>query len=279
MIGRRGRTGDAPAPLLTDITHLALPALHQHAARYASALGAVDLTPYEHRVFSQNGEDGVLAEILRRTGTRSRSFVEFGIGTGHQGNCLLLADVYGWTGLFLEPDEAAFPVLAAKYGPNPRVTVAQAAVTPDNVEALFAAHGVDDDLDVLSIDIDGMDYWVWKAITGYRPRVVVIEYNASLDPARNLVWPPDAGAWDGTSFYGSSIGALRRLATEKGYGLVHTDLCGVNAFFVRDDLLPAVGVDDPPVRSLNIGLVGATLPPDPQGRRWLDLDVPPTTSG
>ncbi len=142
----------------------------------------LELTPYELRVFSQNGEDGVLAEIIRRSGAPGRYFVEFGAHTGVENNCAVLADILSWGGLYIEGGADRFAMLERKYRPRPRVRTANAMVTPANVEALFAQHGVPEELDVLSIDVDGSDYWIWEAIVAYRPRIVVIEYNGELDP-------------------------------------------------------------------------------------------------
>ncbi len=100
---------------------------------------------------------------------------------------MFLADVLGWQGLFIEPDEASYSELAAKYAAG-RVQTVNAAVTPQNVESLFAAAGVPAEPDVLSIDVDGQDYWIWEALEAHRPRVVVIEYNAVL-PARAAARP------------------------------------------------------------------------------------------
>jgi hypothetical protein len=196
-----------------------------------------DLASYELKVFSQNGEDGVLDEILRRVGVQSRTFVEFGAGSGAEGSCVYLADVRGWSGWFIEADDRAFDTLAAKYAMSTAVVAQHGLVTPDNVESRFDQLGVPEAFDVLSIDIDSRDYWVWRAIRRYRPRVVVIEYNAHLG-SRPLTMPLTAQQpWDGTDYFGASLGALRPLGAAKGYELVHCDLAGINAFFVRGDLL------------------------------------------
>lgn len=216
--------------------YLAIAELRRRAERAAPPT-LRDLTPYELSVFSQNGEDGVLDEILRRLGVATGTFVEFGSGTGAEGTCVYLADVGGWEGWFIEADPAQFQVLAAKYAMSTRVITHRAAVTPTNVESLFAELRVPDSIEVLSIDIDSHEYWVWQALNRYRPRVIVVEYNGHLG-LQPLTVPLDSGrAWDGTDYFGASLGALRTLGFEKGYELVHCDLSGVNAFFVRHDLL------------------------------------------
>lgn len=251
-------------------------------SEYARRLGGdipgndhlADLTLFELRVFSQNGEDGVLAEIVRRTGAPGRFFVEVGAGDGIECNCAALADLAGWRGLFIEGSDVGMDPLRRKYGPIPRVQTLQAMVTPLTVDAVLAAQGVPEEPDVFSVDVDGSDYWIWRALERHRPRVVVVEYNASLPPGRRLVQPGDKGPWDGTDFYGASIDAFVALGAEKGYRLVHCDLTGANAFFVRDDL-PGDYPDQPDVarRSANLWLGGARHPADPHARAYLDLDA------
>jgi hypothetical protein len=234
------------------------------------------LTRHEYRVFSQNGEDGVLAELLRRVGVGERWFVEFGIETGVEGNCVFLADVMGWSGLFMEPREDAALLLERKYAANPAVHTARALVTPEKVEQLFAAAGVPRELDVLSIDVDGNDYWIWRALKSYSPRIVVIEYNAQWPLHARWVQPYDPErVWQGTDNYGASLGALRSLGESKGYRFVHSELTGNNAFFVREDLdtvLPDAGLV--PLRAANHFLLGAGHPTHPEpAPRIIDLDT------
>lgn len=248
-------------------TYLALAELWR---RYSETEGPTPsprqpLTGYELRVFSQNGEDGVLAEILRRASTAERWFVEFGVENGVQGNCVFLADVMDWSGLFMEAQQDAFAELHKKYAANSAVRTRQAFVGPDNIENLLAQAGAPRELDVLSIDVDGNDYWVWEALSSYAPRIVIIEYNSHWPLDRRWVQPydPESG-WLGTDHYGASLGALRALGEKKGYRLVHTELTGVNAFFVRADIqavMPAPEVV--PLRAPNFFLSGASHPAHP----------------
>jgi hypothetical protein len=243
-------------------------------SEYARRLGGdvpavVDLAGFELKVFSQNGEDGVIAEIARRSGAPGRFFVEIGGGYGVENNCAALADLAGWSGLFIEAGDAEFAALARKYRSQPRVRVVQALVTPENIEDLLADAPAEPD--VLTIDVDGSDYWIWEALQR-RPRTVVIEYNGSLEPGRRLVQPRDTGGWRETRFYGASIDALVALGASKGYRLVHCDLTGNNAFFVRDDL-PGEYLDEVPRRATNLWLAGVQHEPDHSGRTYVDLDA------
>lgn len=226
--------------------------LHTHLYSNARANEAGRLLLFEQKVFSQNGEDGILEEIFRRIGTTNKFFVEFGVGDGLENNTSYLL-LKGWSGVwiegsveFVERIRTAFAPLMVYDGASVklagklpgRLHVEQAFVTADNIEGLFAKSGVPPEFDLLSIDIDGNDYWVWKAIERYSPRVVVVEYNASLPPAVEWIkaYNPDA-LWDGTMNFSASLKALEMLGVHKGYTLVGCCFRGVNAFFVRTDLV------------------------------------------
>ena len=186
-------------------------------------------------------------------------------------NCVFLANILGWRGLFIEGDPAMFAELSRKYRFNPNVATANALLSPANIDEVFRAQAVPDDFDILAIDVDGNDYWVWQGLRTYRPKVVIIEYNSGLDPSQRLVQPFRHEGWDGTSYFGASLGAMRALATEKGYRLVYTELAGVNAFFVRSDLAADFpSADLLPPRFPNYYFGGRGHPEDPLNRQYLD---------
>jgi hypothetical protein len=222
-----------------------------------------DLTLFELSVFSQNGEDGVLQEIFRRVDTQTRFFVEIGSSV-NESNCLLLLDAFGWRGLVLEADDIEYRVLAEKYDTLPSVRVVQALVQPENVDELLRQEGVPTELDLLSIDVDGNDYWIWDGLEEFPARVVVIEYNSSLPPGCNRVQPYDPQSRPNlTDTSGASLDALCRLAHRKGYQLVHGDLSGTNAFFVRTDISGELFPEEADVRlrATNYFLHGVRHPP------------------
>ncbi len=116
--------------------------------------------------------------------------------------------------------------------------ICNAFITRENIVALFEQTDVPNDLDLLVIDIDGNDYWVWQELRRYQPRVAVIEYNASYPPPREWVMPYDPDyVFDGTNYAGASLASLDLLGRNLGYCLVGCDPDGVNAFFVREDLV------------------------------------------
>jgi hypothetical protein len=190
------------------------------------------------KVFSQADEDGIIQEIFNRIGTTNRTFIEFGVETGIECNTVKLL-LEGWRGLWLDGlanNVANIRTNFSTFVDAGRLQIVEAFITAENIDALFEQGGVTGEIDLLSIDIDRNDYWVWKAIEVVKPRVVAIEYNASLRPPLSLVVPYDARAiWNQTNYFGASLEALTRLGREKGYRLVGCNFAGSNAFFVRND--------------------------------------------
>lgn len=199
-----------------------------------------NLTRYERSIYSQSGEDGIIQEIFKRIGMTNRFFVEFGAGNGLQ-NCTTALLLQNWIGLWIEADEVnaqtiltKFSFLIRKY----RLTFQNLKITPDNIEKSFADTNVPEEFDLLSIDIDGNDYWVWKAIKRFNPRVVICEYNGRFGP--DIQWVMEYNphhTWRGSCYFGASLKSYQVLAKQKGYTLVGCTMSGVNAFFVRDDLI------------------------------------------
>lgn len=187
----------------------------------------VDLLTFEQMIYSQNGEDGILKAIFKKIGTTGKFCVEFGVGDGTTCNTRYLIEREEWKSLQMDMDSKA------------PVSVRREFITAENINDLFRKYGVPREFDLLSIDIDYNTYWVWKAIEGFFPRVVVIEYNGNIPPTQNIVVPYDPNVtWDGASYYhGSSLLALVNLGNFRGYSLVACDSNGINAFFVRNDLV------------------------------------------
>lgn len=219
-----------------------------------------DLARFERRVYSQHGEDGVIERIFECIGSGSRHFVEFGAGDGVSvSNTAHLRLDHGWSGLLMDgnPRLAGGPVVLAR-------------VDAENVEALFERHGVPAVFDLLSIDIDGNDYWVWKALERFTPRVVVIEYNIffGLRHSKTMAYAADH-EWDESTYHGASLAALHKLGRSKGYSLVWTESYAPNAFFVLDSELPAEFVDLPIERVAH--WTGYDEPGDSRHRPWVDV--------
>ncbi len=199
------------------------------------------LEPFGYKVYSQNDEDGILAEIFRRIGMSNRFFIEFGVQDGLECNSHFLL-LQGWSGVFIEGSKHYCEAIRENFKlplAQNRLTLLNEFITVENINDLLAQTKAVEikEIDLLSIDIDGNDYYVFKAINNINPRVVVIEFNAKFPPPMEWIMPYNpTHIWDGTDNHGASLQSLVNLGKTKGYNLVATNLNGVNAFFVREDL-------------------------------------------
>ncbi len=198
------------------------------------------LNRFGFQVYSQNEEDGIIQEIFNRIGITNHHFVEFGVGNGLENNTVYLL-TKGWRGLWIESDSKSVKGIKKVFDRLLRrenLIINKSFVTCENIESLLIDAGVPEEFDLLSIDIDGNDYWIWKAINRYRPSVVVIEYNSLYPPDQKWVRRYDPHAvWKEDSYFGASLKSLTILGEEKGYRLVACNFTGTNAFFVREDLV------------------------------------------
>jgi hypothetical protein len=196
-----------------------------------------------YKVYSQSDEDGIIAEIFRRIGTKHRTFVEFGCEVGLENNTRLLLQ-QGWRGLWIEGYPDYVPAVRANFAEQiaaGRLTFVEGYVNRDNINDLISNAGFRGEIDFLSIDIDSNDYHVFESIDVINPRVVCLEHNQNYPPGESWIMPYNpAYRWDSKSGivdYGASISAFVDLAARKGYRLVGCGLYSPNGFYVRDDLL------------------------------------------
>ena len=232
---------------LADLAERSLFLQGQMAAKSmdpAKRLGC--LADSEFRVYSQWGEDGIVEWLVAHVDVSNDRFVEFGVETFKEANCRFLLQNRNWKGLVLDGSEDNMGALRAQnfYWMHD-LTGNAAFVTAENINGLIAEAGFDGPLGILSVDIDGNDYWVWQAITCVDPAIVICEVNPVLGDLYPVTVPYDPAFWRFDAhrsglYFGASIAALRHLATEKGYRFVGTSSTGINAFFVRDDLAPPV---------------------------------------
>jgi len=197
----------------------------------------LSLTRAYAQVYSQNGEDGVTAEIFRRIGTRDRFFVEIGIENGLQCNTRLLLEA-GWRGVWLEGSETMAQEALQRFRPfveSGQLKILLGMIGPDNIEAALDQTEVPACFDYLSLDIDQHTHSVWRAMKR-QARVVCIEQNASIPPSMALEVPFDPTKyWDGSNWFGAGLKAMELIGTAKGMHLVGCDMVGANAFFVAAD--------------------------------------------
>lgn len=214
------------------------------AADVRGEVESSDLAAHEFRVFSQWGEDGILQHLIRHVPIPRRLFVEFGVEDYQEANTRFLLMHDNWAGLVLDGSETQVRAIRddSLYWRH-NLKAVHAFITRDNIDTLLSEHGVTGDIGLLSIDIDGMDYWVWEAIDSVRPAIVVIEYNARFGPERAVTVPyrddfDRRAAHPSLTYYGASLAALEQLGRSKGYDLIGCGSAGLNAFFVRSDLRP-----------------------------------------
>jgi len=188
----------------------------------------IDLSKYEKKIYSQNGEDGVIEKIFEMIGTTSKNYVEFGVEGGWECNTRYIRESCGWYGLLMDMGYE-----------NHTINLQKEVITAENINSLFTKYQVPQEFDMLSIDIDFNDFYIWIEISKhYRPRVVVIEYNATHLPNidKVAVYHPYS-YWDGSNYFGASILALYRLGNKTEYSLIYAEDRGINLFFIRDDVL------------------------------------------
>jgi hypothetical protein len=220
------------------------------AAQYQNSLPK--LSDIGFRQYSQNEEDGILLYILALAGTTNKKCLEICVADGSQCNTANLILNHGWWGTMFDGSAENVERARQLYDHHPETfiyppKIKQAWITAETVNKSVVDAGLSGPIDLLSIDIDGNDYWVWKALDVVDPRVVVIEYHNPIPPELALTIPYDPNfSIDSLDddFRSASLLAMVTLGREKEYRLVGTNRYGFNAFFVKngiaDDLLPEV---------------------------------------
>ena len=207
-----------------------------------------DIHDAEFKVFSQFGEDGILQYLIRQAGiqARERSFVEFGVENYTEANTRFLLLNDNWRGLVIDGSENHIAsIQASELYWRHDLTALTSFITAENIDGLIAGAGFGGRIGILSVDIDGNDYWVWEQITSADPVIVVVEYNSvfGADRAVTTLYDPAFNrtrAHHSNLYWGASIKAFQALAARKGYALVGSNSAGNNAFFVRRDRLGAI---------------------------------------
>jgi hypothetical protein len=207
------------------------------------------------RVYSQFEEDGILLYIFAAIGTEHKTFIDVGSGDGINSNCANFAVNFGWNGLFIDGNPSNIEKGRKYYATNPDTWAyppkfVHAFIQRENINALIQEHGfTEKEVDLMSIDIDGNDYWVWDALTVVQPRVVIIETHIEFG-MNSIVVPYDKDyMYPGKhpEYHGASPVAMQKLACKKGYRLVGAINYGFNTIYVKngiaEDILPAVSVE------------------------------------
>ena len=197
----------------------------------------------EFKVFSQWGEDGIIQWLIHNLNIESRTFIEFGVQNYTESNTRFLLMNDNWSGLVIDGSAENIGFIKRdniywRYN----LKAECAFITAENINELISKNGLIGEIGILSVDIDGNDYWVWKAIDVVNPAIVICEYNYRFGKDKAVTIPYDPSfvrekAHYSNIYYGPSIQALVQLGNEKGYSLVAGNRNGNNVFFVRNDLL------------------------------------------
>jgi hypothetical protein len=200
---------------------------------------------YGVRIFSQWDEDGIIAFLLDQLPPVPRSFVEFGVGNYRESNTRFLIRQGDWGGVIIEANPAScarIKTLEEMWRYDLRLV--EAFVSAESINDLIGSADCKGEVGLLSIDVDGNDYWIWKAVTVVNPAIVIIEFNGRFGDARRVSIPYDPSfrrmsAHPSGIYYGASLPAVVSLGQERGYDYVGSNTADTNAFFVRSDLRPS----------------------------------------
>ena len=201
-----------------------------------------NIADVEFRVSSQWGEDGIIDWLIENIPTPNTTFVEFGVENYQEANTRFLLQNRNWRGLVMDGNPAYMAsVRREEIYWRYDIDAVDAFITRENINSILSEQNISGDIGLLSIDIDGNDYWVLEAITGVSPRILVCEYNPILGDLHPIAVPyrkdfDRLKAHHCGLYFGASIKAIRLLAQEKGYEFVGTCSNGINVFFVRRDL-------------------------------------------
>ncbi len=231
---------EVPAAVSEDHL-LLLGRLLSETVRSKSEIGS--LSEVEFKVFSQWGDDGIIQWLVNNLDIPNRTFIEFGVQNYRESNTRFLMMNDNWSGLVMDGSEAnVAQIVDSEYFWKYDLKAKAVFIDRSNVNELIASAGMEREVGILHIDIDGNDYWIWKEIEVISPIVVILEYNSVFGLERAITVPYRADfdrtkAHHSNLYFGASLAALHRLSSDKGYSFIGCDSAGVNAYFIRRDRL------------------------------------------
>ncbi|QWD07832.1 hypothetical protein G6716_01655 [Polynucleobacter paneuropaeus] len=201
------------------------------------------LSDIEFKVFSQFGDDGIIQYLINQLPEIPHNFIEFGVQDYKESNTRFLAINNNWSGLIFDGSENNIKAIINDHDYwRYDVTAKKEFITAENINSIIEKNGYKGDIGILSIDIDGNDYWVWEAINCISPAVVISEYNSNFGKNSAVTVPYNkkfqrSEAHYSNLYWGASLGALCLLAEKRGYSFVGSNGAGNNAYFIRNDCL------------------------------------------
>jgi hypothetical protein len=220
------------------------------ASKLLRNLPITNIQDAEFKVFSQWGDDGIIQYLIQNMDIKNKTFVEFGVENYTESNTKFLLMNNNWSGLIIDGSKEHMDFVRSsnlfwKYD----LQVVDKFITKDNINEIIKSAGFHEEVGILSVDIDGNDYWVWDAIDCIKPAIVISEYNSVFGLDNPWTVPYDSSfyrtkAHFSNLYYGVSITSLYSLAEKKGYKFVGTNSNGNNAYFVRNDKVNNLRVVD-----------------------------------
>lgn len=212
-----------------------------------------DLWNIEFQVFSQFGDDGIIQYLVNKLPFRNRTFIEFGVENYKEANTRFLLINNSWSGMVMDGSEANVrQIRSSRIYSFYDLRAVQSFITPANINELLLSSGFDPEVGILSIDIDGNDYWVWEAITVVKPKLIICEYNSLFGFEDAITIPLDPNFIRGQgkpfSFYGTSLAAAASIAKKQGYFFIGCNRAGNNAYFLSEEFRSISPVAEKTVR-------------------------------
>ncbi len=201
------------------------------------------LRDVEFKVFSQWGDDGIIQWVVNNLAIPNKTFIEFGVENYRESNTRFLMMNDNWAGFVMDGSESNIAqIVNSEYYWKFGLSAKAAFIDMDNINSLLASSGLGKEIGLLHIDLDGNDYWIWKATSVITPIVVILEYNGVFGIERAITVPYDPGFQRTRAHYsnlycGASLRALYDLSADKGYSFIGCNSAGNNAYFVRNDKL------------------------------------------
>lgn len=202
------------------------------------------LQDVEFKIYSQWGDDGIISWLTSQLESSDPFFVEFGVQTYEESNTRFLLQRKNWSGLVIDGDKNFIDFIKKdRLFWKHNLKAENLFITKSNIDSFLATHCPKKDIELLSIDIDGNDYWIFEAIVTVKPKIIICEYNALFGNEFEITVPYNDSFIRGHAhfsnlYFGASINALIGLANRKGYEFIGTNSNGNNAYFVRNDLSP-----------------------------------------
>jgi hypothetical protein len=210
-------------------------------ARENDKIETSNLQHYGFGIFSQWDEDGIIQKLSSSIPEEARTFIEIGVEDYVESNTRFLMMKDNWRGFVVDGSAKNIQKIRNSYYYwRYDLEAHHAFVDLENINRLVNDSGIGENLGILSIDIDGVDYHVLKEIVNCRPHILVVEYNAVFGPHRQVTVPYRSDfnrtkAHYSNIYWGASLAAMNSLANSWGLCLVGTNKAGNNAFFIRHD--------------------------------------------